>query len=240
MRKVLLALSMTVAVGASSQSAFAQGVLVYKNQNFHEDSLAKALVYTSLDAQGRITWVQTGNKRIRFENHQFHTWVPFRSTLPDQLVTPEEIGAFVSERKKVRDFAERFPEAKPLLAANLQRYAEAENEIARGNVRHQGRWLSRSALESKLKQETEAAETERRMREQEETARRQAEAERLEQEKAAKLQQIELERQRREAAREEKLAALEKQRAELETSRRDLENERLRVFELLNSLLINE
>lgn len=218
-------------------SVLSQGVFVYKNHNFHDDSGAHAFVYTSISEQDPVTWVIRGGERIRFEKHQFHQWIHIRSQLPTELLTDTQIRSFQLEVSEVAAFYKRFQRARPLIQASLDSMTQVVEKLNSGQLLYQNRWISRG--EYALLQEASRIEEARklneklmlaaRIKEEEKKARAEAEA-MIERRK-------ELARQNREMRREQRIGDIQTAVLNIKSEIQKTESNQSTFIVKLNQLL---
>lgn len=142
-----------LALGWFSNPANAAGILVYKNQPSHSDSLAHAFRYDKIEDQGFVQWVIVGNSRLRFEATQFHLWADLPDKLPDQIITDAEKHWVSVHLTEILGISKKYQEATPITKNCLNLLQDAHVKLADGMIRSKGEWMTATAYDAILLKE---------------------------------------------------------------------------------------
>lgn len=222
MLKIASASSIFVCLFGSIGESAGDGVLIYKNQSFHSDALARVVPYETARSEGFVTWITAAGKTFRFEKTQYFICVDLFDDLPPSILTREESAQIASRVEQMASLSTRFKEAAPHMAQSLTLLREADANLRAGKVRQDGQWITREKYEEGFaRKELEAVERLAKAK-----AKRMAESEAL-----AKLAQTQ-----REAKRAEILARFHKEIGGLQMEIRQLQGKNLELGRRLADL----
>ena len=208
----------------SLPTAKADGILVYKNQSFHSNDLAHAIIYQRIEPQGVVTWATTSGQRIRFEKTQFYVWAELPSSLPNEIMSDAEKNWLTSQIAPIEKIRKDYPQTIAMTDRTFEMLDDARTNIGAGKIRHEGAWIELEAFKNAiLVKENEARTKER--------ARAETESSRLREEAAN-----ERKRKDAEAARMKVEAAYEYKRIAAETEMERAKATRIKEQQRLESL----
>jgi len=162
MKSPVHSIAILCAIAVSAGSAHSAGVAALKEQTFHDDTSASAVVYTSIiDSHGPYLRIVSGGTNIEI----------LRSKLVGRVELPDRIPAAIMEEKDmtsvretlaaVREFTTRYPKSAPLLENQTAALAAHVSRFAVGEIRFEGAWMSKRELTGILdarKRESDASE----------------------------------------------------------------------------------
>ena len=216
-----------------ASGAFAQGVFVFKNQNFHPDSSAQAFRYSKVEKAPPVVWVIADGRRMRVESKQFHTWLPLPPSIPNSISSEAEIKRFKGEYLEAERFYNRFNAARPLMEEWLTKKKVVLDKLEAGEIRYQGEWMSNAQFQQSLvreEQERERRRMEKEARRMEKEALRKDERQRMELQSRLAIQQ-------REARREQRMGEVESLILERRNQIAEIKRQNFVSIEKLNKLL---
>lgn len=126
------------------------GIVVWKEQRFHNDDRARAFVFDDMRATPEITWFSKGSQRMGFEKHQFFQYLLLPPSLPAELAEPEQLIPYRQQFAESNAFAKRFPSAARILKPQLDVMKDAIADFEAGQVYFSGEWMPRADYESKV------------------------------------------------------------------------------------------
>jgi hypothetical protein len=129
--------------------AQALGVAALKEQPFHRDSAARAVVYSRiLDSRGPHLRLVGSRRNVEVLRSQLVARIELPDAMPDTLLDEHDIAPFRELLVQLGDFTARYSRSAPLLEPYC---ASLRNHISRfdsGHVRFEGNWIARSEFES--------------------------------------------------------------------------------------------
>ncbi len=142
----LLATLASLAPFAALPAARADGVAILKNQPYHKDRLAKAVIYQKLITSGPYLRIvtRTGNLDLGISKLAAH--LEFPPPPPPLLMEPQQIAPFRSSLALMRTFASRYPASAPLLQPEIDVIAGYIDRFSHGDVRFEGKWIAREQI----------------------------------------------------------------------------------------------
>lgn len=126
------------------------GIVVWKEQRFHNDGLARAFVFDNLKLSAEITWFYKGSERMAFEKHQFFAYVFVPPALPPELAEPEQFASFRQQFSELDAFAKRFASAARILNPQLEVMRGVIADYEAGQVYFSGEWMPRADYEARV------------------------------------------------------------------------------------------
>jgi hypothetical protein len=143
--------------------AHADGVAVFKEQPFHRDKTARAVVYERIiDSNGPWLRVVTAGRFLDVSRSKLVGWIELPGPLPKSVTVENDLAAFRFALSDMRSFAQRYPAAGRLLREEI---TLLETEIAcfdAGGIRVEGRWMTREESEALTRSQQALAEVSRR------------------------------------------------------------------------------
>lgn len=119
------------------------GVVVWKEQPFHSDASSKAFAYDRMKQAGPISWFYNGAKSKSFEKHELFQQIRFPQWPPGEIVAQEDFESLKFKLGELEAFANKYPNAAPLLMGMIGSMREAVGKISSGKVFFSGDWISR-------------------------------------------------------------------------------------------------
>lgn len=140
-----------LAVFACSVAAHAEkGIVVWKEQRFHKDDLARAFVFDRMKSSPEITWFYMGSERMGFEKNRFFEYLSVPPALPPELAEPEQFASYRQQFAELNAFASRFPEAARILKSQLEVMRGVITDYEAGQVYFSGEWMPRADYEARV------------------------------------------------------------------------------------------
>jgi len=152
----LLLLILGFSLSANSQGA---GIAVFKEQSFHSDASAKAVVYTELVNEGGpfVKIVQNG-ARSTIDRGKFVANIEVLSKLPKQITTEDEVAPLRLHLKDLNNFSEKFPKSSQMLKGHIDSIGSQIKRFDGSEVRVGGIWITRDAYAAQKKSQRESEE----------------------------------------------------------------------------------
>jgi len=119
------------------------GVVVWKEQSFHSDASSKAFAFDRMKQAGPIAWFYNGAKNKSFEKHELFQQIRFPQWPPGEIVAKEDFESLKFKLGELEAFANKYPNAAPLLMGMVGSIREAVAEFSSGKVFFSGDWISR-------------------------------------------------------------------------------------------------
>lgn len=150
--------------------AQAAGVAAIKEQTFHRDSSAKAVVYSRIiDSRGPYLRLVSGGANIDITRSKMVARIEMPDGIPESIMEETDIAPLRETLADVRAFTARYPGSTRLLAQQMAALDSYVSRFDAGDVRHEGTWMSRhelAGIEETRRREAEAvarAEVEKRI-----------------------------------------------------------------------------
>jgi len=143
------------------------GVVVWKDQPFHNDKTARAFAFDSMKRSGLITWFYNGAVNKSFEPHTFVEHIRFPQWPPGEIVVQEDFDSLKFKLGELESFANKYPNAAGYLEGMIGSMREAVSKFSAGNVFFNGTWVTRSEHAKLVSQRNEAISKNAREREEE-------------------------------------------------------------------------
>jgi hypothetical protein len=149
----------------------AGGIVVWKEQPFHADASAKALMFDQMKVAGPVTWFFFGKSRKGFEKNQQYSYIQFHDWPPELILKEKGLDYLKNHYAKLNAFAKKYPSAGVLLKPRLEQMSAVSQQFDIGTIQVDGKWIPISEYEEhvRLKKMSE------RQHEEEELTKRQAE-----------------------------------------------------------------
>ena len=155
------------ALGVSG--AKSAGVAALKEQTYHRDLTAKAVVYTRIiDSHGPFLRLVSGSKNVDILRSNLVGQVEVADGIPDSIMEEEDIAPLREKLTVLRQFSTRYPRSAGLLVQQTTALSFHINRFEVGQIRFEGAWISRSehaeilAFRKQADEARELAEIERR------------------------------------------------------------------------------
>jgi hypothetical protein len=132
------------------------GVVVWKEQPFHNDKTARAFAFDSMKRSGLITWFYNGTVNKSFEPHTFVQHIRFPQWPPGEIVAQEDFDSLKFKLGELESFANKYPNAAGYLEGMIGSMREAVSKFSAGNVFFNGAWVTRSEHAKLVSQRNEA------------------------------------------------------------------------------------
>ena len=123
------------------------GVVVWKEQPFHSDASSKAFAYDRMKQAGPITWFYNGATNKSFEKHELFQQIRFPQWPPGEIVAQEDFESLKFKLGELEAFAQKYPNATPLLDGMIGSMREAVGKFSSGKVFFSGNWITREEYE---------------------------------------------------------------------------------------------
>ena len=147
----LLRRFLALAFFAGSVAAHAEkGIVVWKEQHFHNDDRARAFVFDRMKSSPEITWFYKGAERMGFEKTQFFEYLFVPPVLPAELAEAEQFASYRQQVAELDAFAKRFASAARILKPQLEVMRGVIADYEAGNVYFSGEWMPRAEYESRV------------------------------------------------------------------------------------------
>lgn len=142
--------------------ARAAGVAVIKEQTFHRDSSARAVVYSQiLDSRGPYLRIISGGANVDILRSNLIARLEMPDGIPATIMVEEDIAPLREILADVRRFTARYPRSVPVLKQQAGALASYVSRFDAGDVRLDGAWISRNefaGIQEARRRESEAAE----------------------------------------------------------------------------------
>ncbi len=145
--------------------------MVWKEQPFHADASAKALLFDQMKVTGPVTWFFFGKNRKGFEKNQPYSYIQFHDWSPEIILKEKGLDYLKNHYAKLNAFAKKHPSAGELLKPRLEQILSVSQQFDTGTIQVDGKWVSISEYEEHVRR----AKRSERQREEEEMLKRQAE-----------------------------------------------------------------
>ncbi len=137
-------LTLLSVLAAGLCAARAAGVAVIKEQSFHRDSSARAVVYSRiLDSRGPYLRIVSGGANVDILRSNLIARIEMPDGIPASIMEEEDIALLRETLADVRKFTDRYPRSTPVLKQQAGALASYINRFDAGDVRFEGEWVSR-------------------------------------------------------------------------------------------------
>lgn len=124
--------------------ARAAGVAVIKEQYFHRDSSARAVVYSRIiDSRGPYLRIISGGANVDILRSNLIARIEMPDAVPASIMAEEDIAPLRETLADVKKFTARYPRSKPVLSQQAGALASYISRFDAGDVRFEGAWVSR-------------------------------------------------------------------------------------------------
>ena len=124
--------------------ARAAGVAVIKEQYFHRDSSARAVVYSRIiDSRGPYLRIISGGANVDILRSNLIARIEMPDAVPASIMAEEDIAPLRETLTDVKKFTARYPRSKPVLSQQAGALASYISRFDAGDVRFEGAWVSR-------------------------------------------------------------------------------------------------
>ena len=124
-------------------SAHAMGLAAIKEQAFHEDSSASIFVFNEMiDSGAPFIKFKVTPKDLTFDRGKVASSVEIPSSVPENIVGPEDISPLKSSLADLTAFSRRFPKSEGQLAIHIATLSENISRFDKGEVRYRGKWMA--------------------------------------------------------------------------------------------------
>jgi hypothetical protein len=131
------------------------GVVVWKEQPFHSDASSKAFAFSSMRQDGPITWFFNGAANKNFEKHELFQVIRFPQWPIGEIVEQQEFESLKFKLGELEAFAQKYPNAAPLLDGIAGSMGDAVSKFSSGKVYFSGNWITREEYEKLAGQRNE-------------------------------------------------------------------------------------
>lgn len=137
--------------------ARAEGVAVLKEQPFHRDSSAKAVTYQKISTTGPYLRLVTYRGNVDIVRSKMVDRIEFPDPPPPVLMEEADFAPFRSSLAAMKAFASRYPASATLLKPEMDVVSRYVAHFDAGDVRYDGKWISKDHLPGLLEsQQSEA------------------------------------------------------------------------------------
>lgn len=154
-------LRMMVLLALPAGAARADGVAVLKEQPFHRDLTAKAVMYRKIaDSRGPWLRIVTPRGNLDVGRSKLVAWMDLPDGPPRSVEREHDVSHLRDALGEMKRFARLYPATRPLLAPEI---AVAEAHLARfdaGEIRFEGVWMSPVERDRMLEERMNRAEAE--------------------------------------------------------------------------------
>lgn len=138
------------------------GVAALKEQVFHRDSSARAVVYSRIiDSRGPYLRIVSGSSNIEILRSNLVARIELPDRIPASIMEEKDIAPLRETLADMRKFTARYPRSAPVLKQQSGALASYISRFDLGDVRFEGTWISRNELagiQETRRRENEAAE----------------------------------------------------------------------------------
>lgn len=143
--------------------AWSGGVAVLKEQPFHRDLSAVPVAYQRIiDSRGPWLRIVTARGNVEIGRSKLAAWIEFPGPLPDRVMEEGDVAWFRGTLDLMERFAVRYPASARLLEAEVVSLRAQLARFDAGEVRVDGRWMTRGEHQALLDQQKALAEASRR------------------------------------------------------------------------------
>jgi hypothetical protein len=130
-------------------TAQAVGVAALKEQPFHRDSTAKAVVYSHiLDSRGPHLRLVRGRQNVEILRTHLVGRIDLPEAMPATLLEEHEIAPYREVLADARNFTARYSQSAPVLKPYYDSLCNHIHRFDSGEVRFEGNWITRNELKS--------------------------------------------------------------------------------------------
>jgi hypothetical protein len=127
-----------------------KGIVVWKEQSFHNDDRARAFVFDRMKSSPEITWFYKDAERMGFEKNRFFEYLFMPLVLPAELAEPEQFSSYRQQFAELDAFASRFVSAARILKPQLEVMRGVIADYEAGQVYFSGEWMPRADYEVRV------------------------------------------------------------------------------------------
>jgi hypothetical protein len=119
------------------------GVVVWKEQPFHNDASSRAFAYDRMKQSGPITWFYNGATGKSFEKHQLFQQMRFPQWPVGEIVDQHDFESLKFKLGELEAFSQKYPNAAVLLDGMIRSMRDAEGKFSSGKVFFGGSWITK-------------------------------------------------------------------------------------------------
>ncbi len=154
-------LAVLCAFAAGVFAARAAGVAVIKEQSFHRDSSARAVVYSRIiDSRGPYLRILSGGANVDILRSNLIARIEMPDGIPSSIMEEDDVAPLREVLADVKKFTARYPRSRPVLKQQASALASYISRFDAGDVRYEGEWVSRkefAAIQESRRREAEAS-----------------------------------------------------------------------------------
>ena len=120
------------------------GVVVWKEQPFHSDSVARAFAFERMKQAGPVTWFYNKTYSKSFEEHQSFQQIRYPQWPVGEIVQQEDFESLKFKLSELEAFAKKYPNAAGYLKGVIGSMRDASSKFSAGNVFFNGTWVTRA------------------------------------------------------------------------------------------------
>lgn len=120
------------------------GVVVWKEQPFHSDAVARAFAFDRMKQAGPVTWFYNKTVSKSFEEHQSFQQIRYPQWPVGEIVQEEEFESLKFKLEELEGFAKKYSNAAGYLKGVIGSMRDAVSKYSSGNVFFNGGWVTRS------------------------------------------------------------------------------------------------
>jgi S1-C subfamily serine protease len=125
-------------------NAFAAGVAVFKEQNFHGDASATPIAYVQIVEQGGPFIKLVTDKGVQtIDTTKFVARVGVLTAMPEEIGNEEQMAPIRRSLAEITTFANRFPKSAPLLQQQITALKGHVANFDDGKRRYNGEWIEK-------------------------------------------------------------------------------------------------
>lgn len=129
------------------------GILVWKDQPFHRDASASAVLYSRAEYTGPVMQFHIAGQRRSFTSGQFYRYIAFPKNAMMQFTDDAHYYALERSYQELLAFSNQYPNATPLLSERLQRMDAIMKGSDSGKVFYNSTWMARAEYDKILAQD---------------------------------------------------------------------------------------
>lgn len=152
------AIACAFAFGVCSTQAV--GVAAIKEQSYHRDSSARAVVYSRIiDSRGPYLRLVSGGTNIDIIRSKLVARIEMPDGIPESIIEEKDIAPLRETLADVRAFSTQYPQSACLMKQQATALGNYVRRFEAGDVRHAGAWMTRNelaGLEETRRREAEA------------------------------------------------------------------------------------
>ena len=131
------------------------GVVVWKEQPFHSDAVARAFAFERMKQAGPVTWFYNKTYSKSFEEHQSFQQIRYPQWPVGEIVQEEDFESLKFKLEELEGFAKKYPNAAGYLKGVIGSMRDAVSKYSSGNVFFNGTWITRAEHEKLVAQRDE-------------------------------------------------------------------------------------